>query len=154
MRLAAQLAGCSAACAIAGILSPISGYRIRGYRFDVHSGERSDGPIVAELPTPDNIELDAEGRLWVASPIANALLVVDPESGRWSTAFHPETAEHRVLMAEWQRRGQTGEPRLELLGPAMRSPLPGLVTGLILAPDEETIYLTGLGDRLVELGLR
>jgi sugar lactone lactonase YvrE/ketosteroid isomerase-like protein len=130
------------------------GDRIRGYRFDADSGELSDGRIVAELPTPDNIELDAEGRLWVASPIANALLVVDPDSGRWSTAFYPETAEHRALMVEWQRRAESGEPRLELIGPAMWSPLPGLFTGLILAADGETIYLSGLGDRLVELDRR
>ena len=128
--------------------------RIIGYRIDVESGQLSEGRVVAELPTPDNIELDASGRLWVASPIANALLMVDPESGHWSTAFYPETPEHQAVFAEWQRRTQSGEPRLELIGPAMWSPLPGLLTGLILAPDSDTIYLTGLGDTLVELGRR
>ncbi|MBS3746752.1 MAG: SMP-30/gluconolactonase/LRE family protein [Wenzhouxiangellaceae bacterium] len=125
--------------------------RILGYRFDVDSGALSDGRVVAHLPTPDNIELDAEGRLWVASPIANALLVVDPESGRWSTAFHPPTPENQRLMVEWQRRTESGEPRLELFGPDMWSPLPGLFTGMILTNDGGPIYLTGLGDALVKL---
>ncbi len=125
--------------------------RISGYRLDVESGELSEGRVVAELPTPDNIELDASGRLWVASPIANALLVVDPDSGHWSTAFYPETSEHQALFAEWQRRGQTGESRLELVGPDMWSPLPGLLTGLILTSEGGPIYLTGLGDTLVKL---
>ncbi|MCC5861899.1 MAG: SMP-30/gluconolactonase/LRE family protein [Gammaproteobacteria bacterium] len=125
--------------------------RITGYRLDVASGELTEGRVVAELPTPDNIELDASGRLWVASPIANALLVVDPESGHWSTAFYPETPEHQALFAEWQRRGQTGESRLELIGPDMWSPLPGLLTGLILTTEGGPIYLTGLGDTLVKL---
>jgi sugar lactone lactonase YvrE len=106
--------------------------RIVGYRISVSDGNLSEGRVVAELPTPDNIELDASGRLWVASPIANALLVVDPESGGWSTAFHPQTAEHQRLMVEWQRRTESGESRLALFGRDMWAPLPGLFTGLIL----------------------
>jgi hypothetical protein len=125
--------------------------RIFAYALDVETGALSEGRIVAELPTPDNIELDSSGRLWVAAPIPNALLVVDPDSGHWTTAFHPRTDAHASLMAEWQRRTESGEPRLELFGPDMWSPLPGLITGLILAPDGKTTYLTGLGDRLVKL---
>ena len=125
--------------------------RIVSYRLEVETGSISEGRILAELPTPDNIDLDSAGNLWVASPIANALLVVDPESGEWATAFHPRTAAHDRLMIEWGRRTESGEPRLPLFTPDMWEPLPGLVTGLILAPDGETIYLTGLGDSLVKL---
>jgi hypothetical protein len=125
--------------------------RIVGYQLSIADGSLSEGRVVAELPTPDNIELDASGRLWVASPIANALLVVDPESGAWSTAFHPQTAEHAQLMVEWKRRNESGEPRLELVGPDMWSPLPGLITGLILTTDGGPIYLSGLGNALVKL---
>ena len=128
--------------------------RIVGYKFSVASGSLSEGRVVAEMPTPDNIELDAAGRLWVASPIANALLVVDPDSGSWSTAFHPETAEHKQLMIEWQHRTQSGESRLELFGPDMWSPLPGLFTGLILTSEGGPIYLTGLGNALVRLEMQ
>ncbi|MGM0658812.1 MAG: SMP-30/gluconolactonase/LRE family protein [Pseudomonadota bacterium] len=128
--------------------------RIVGYALDVDTGTLSDGRVVAELPTPDNIELDASGRLWVASPIANALLVVDPDSGSWSTAFHPETDEHKQLMIEWQRRSQSGESRLALFGPDMWAPLPGLFTGLILTHEGGPIYLTGLGDALVKLEMQ
>jgi len=128
--------------------------RILGYKLSVASGSLSEGRVVAEMPTPDNIELDAAGRLWVASPIANALLVVDPDSGSWSTAFHPETAEHKQLMIEWQHRTQSGESRLELFGPDMWSPLPGLFTGLILTSEGGPIYLTGLGNALVRLEMQ
>jgi len=127
------------------------GNRIVGFDLDVDTGELSDRRVIAELPTPDNIELDESGQLWVASPIANALLVVDPDSGEWSTAFHPQTPQHDRLMIEWQRRTESGEPRLELIGPDMWSPLPGLITGLILTTEGGPIYLTGLGDRLVRL---
>lgn len=125
--------------------------RIVGYRLSVADGSLSEGRVVVELPSPDNIELDAAGHLWVASPIANALLVVDPDSGKWSTAFHPQTEEHDRLMVEWRRRTESGESRLELFGPDMWSPLPGLVTGMILTTAGGPIYLTGLGDALVKL---
>jgi len=128
--------------------------RIVGYKLSVADGSLSEGRLVAQVPTPDNIELDAAGRLWVASPIANALLVVDPDSGSWSTAFHPATAEHRALMVEWQRRTESGEPRLELFGPDMWSPLPGLFTGLILTHEGGPIYLSGLGNALVKLEIQ
>ena len=125
--------------------------RIVGYRLSVADGRLSEGRVVAELPTPDNIELDEAGRLWVASPIANALLVVDPESGQWSTAFRPETPENERLVAEWSVRGQSGQSRLALFGPNMWAPLPGLITGLILTHEGGPIYLTGLGNALVKL---
>src|SRR6056297_3551262 len=128
--------------------------RILGYKLSGASGSLSEGRVVAEMTTPDNIELDAAGRLWVASPIANALLVVDPDSGSWSTAFHPETAEHKQLMIEWRHRTQSGESRLELFGPDMWSPLPGLFTGLILTSEGGPIYLTGLGNALVRLEMQ
>jgi streptogramin lyase len=125
--------------------------RILSYQLSEATGELSDRRVIEGVPTPDNIELDAAGRLWVASPINNALIVVDPETGEWSTAFHPPTPEHARLLAEWQRRGDAGEPRLELFGPDMWSPLPGLITGLILTSEGGPIYLTGLGDALVKI---
>ena len=125
--------------------------RIIAFDLDVDTGVLSDRRVIAEVTTPDNIELDAAGRLWVASPIANALLVVDPHSGEWSTAFHPQTPEHDRLMIEWQRRTESGERRLELFGPDMWSPLPGLFTGMILTTEGGPIYLTGLGDSVVKL---
>lgn len=125
--------------------------RILSFQLSEATGELSDRRVIEGVPTPDNIELDAAGRLWVASPIYNALIVVDPETGEWSTAFHPQTPEHDRLLAEWQRRGEAGEPRLGLVGPDMWSPLPGLITGLILTGEGGPIYLTGLGNALVRI---
>ncbi|MFP4335131.1 MAG: nuclear transport factor 2 family protein [Wenzhouxiangella sp.] len=42
-------------------VAEVMGDRIIGYRMDVESGELSEGRVVTELPTPDNIELDAAG---------------------------------------------------------------------------------------------
>lgn len=74
--------------------------RILSYQLSETTGELSDHRVIEGVPTPDSIELDAAGRRWVASPINNALIVVDPETGEWSTALHPPTPEHDRLIAE------------------------------------------------------
>jgi hypothetical protein len=56
------------------------------------------------------------------------------------------------MIAEFRRRGESGAPRLDLITPAVWAPLPGFVTGVILAPgDRGTVYLTGLGGALLRL---
>lgn len=127
------------------------GNRIIRFPFSAATGELGERRILTSLRTPDNIELDGAGRLWVASPVGNALYVVDIQSGEWTTPFHPRTEAYARLMVEWERRTDLDEPRLPLFGPDMWSPMPGLVTGLILSPDGQPAYLTGLGNALVKL---
>lgn len=125
--------------------------RIIAYRLNVATGDLSDRRVVAEVMTPDNIELDAMGRLWVASPIANALVVVNPQSGEVFTAFQESASKSARVTKEWNRRLSSGESLLELMGPDAWSPLPGLITGMILTKEGGPVYLTGLGDKLVRL---
>jgi hypothetical protein len=40
---------------------------------------------------------------------------------------------------------------MELLTPALWTPLPGIVTGVIFGPDESSVYVTGLGNALIRL---
>jgi hypothetical protein len=65
--------------------------------------------------------------------------------------FRLESPENDRIAAEWQRRGTADEPRLELMAPDLWAPLPGLLTGLVLTPDDGPVYLAGLGDALVRL---
>ena len=51
--------------------------------------------------------------------------------------------------AEFTDRGRQSLPRLDLLAPALWEPLPGLVTGMILGPNDEIICITGLGNAVV-----
>jgi hypothetical protein len=48
------------------------------------------------------------------------------------------------------RRLEAGEGLLSLLGPDIWGPMPGLLTGVNLAPDG-TVYVSGLGNALVRL---
>jgi secreted PhoX family phosphatase len=124
---------------------------VLAFELDLETGELTNRRVLAEVTTPDNLELDEDGLLWVAAPVANAVAVVDPETGRTQKVFDPTPEASAALTAEWNRRLAAGESTLDLLGPDMWGPLPGLVTGLILTPDRGPVYVSGLGDALVIL---
>ena len=127
--------------------------RVNAFPLSVADGALGEKRILANVLTPDNVEMDDMGRVWVASPLGNAILRVDPDSGDVRSVFHPQTAESDRIVAEWHRRGESGEPRLDLMGPGMSAPLPGGLTGIILSPGDGPAYASGLGDALVKLDL-
>jgi len=125
--------------------------RVYAFSVDVATGELSDRRVIADIVTPDNLELDDAGRLWVASPPRNEIVVVIPATGQVTSVFRSGGTDNDRAVAEWQRRGAAGEPRLELMTLDLWAPLPGLLTGLILTPGDGPVYLAGLGDALVRL---
>jgi sugar lactone lactonase YvrE len=127
------------------------GGRVLRYRADPAAGTASNRTVFVEGAAADNLELDDEGRLWVALPLTNEVLIVDPATGRQHTAFRSLTEEQQAVVDEFHRRGRAGARRLELFTPAMWAPLPGLVTGVIVGPADHPVYLTGLGPALLKL---
>jgi len=127
--------------------------RDRVYAFHVGAvtGELSDRRVIADVLTPDNVELDESGLVWVVSPGRNEVVVIEQRSETTVSVFRSGTPDNDRLIAEWQRRGAAGEPRLEIMSPEMWEPLPGLLTGVILTPGNGPVYLTGLGDTLIRL---
>jgi sugar lactone lactonase YvrE len=125
--------------------------RVLGFRVDSRTGELSDRRVVATVTAPDNVEMDDSGRLWVASPLANEVLVVEPASGTVRSVFRSRTAASEGAAAEWRRRTAAGEPRLSLLVPELWEPLPGPITGVMLTPGGGPVYLTGLGNAVLRL---
>ncbi len=125
--------------------------RVLAFAVDTQTGTLSSRRTLAEIPTPDNIEVDADGRLWVASPISNSLFVIDSGTGKKTSAFAPTPSKNDALRQEFNRRLANGESTLELIGPPMWGPMPGLLTGVILSPDDGPVYIAGLGAALVKL---
>lgn len=125
--------------------------RILSFSVDPEIGSLRDRHVLATLPTPDNIEFDSQGDLWVVSPFANAVFKVDPDTGDYETAFAPTPDVSAQIVSETYRRIDSGESVLELLTPDMWGPMPGLITGVILSPDNGPVYVSGLGDALVKL---
>jgi sugar lactone lactonase YvrE len=132
-------------------LSETVGGHVLGLEVDVGTGVLGARRVVAVVTSPDNIEQDEDGLLWVASPMSNELLQINPDTGEVRTVFHPASAAGDGLAVEFRRRVAAGEPALELLGPDVWGPLPGLMTGVILSPGSGPIYISGLGDALVKL---
>ncbi len=126
------------------------GGRVWRYDVDLDAGRISSPAVVLEGQGADNLELDEHGRLWVALPLTNELRAIYTATGASYAAFRAVTPEQIALMAEFARRAETGESRLELFGPEAWEPLPGALTGVIL-DDEGPAYLTDLGDALVRL---
>jgi sugar lactone lactonase YvrE len=131
-------------------VSESTGGRVLRYRVDLDAGRLSERTVLVDSIGPDNLELDGAGNLWIAIPFTNELLVVNPATGVRHSAFRSHTPEQAAVIAEFIRRGQTGAARMELFTPAMWSPLPGLLTGVIVGPTGP-VYATGLGNALVKL---
>lgn len=127
------------------------GNRILAMPVNVATGAVGARRVLSEVATPDNLELDDDGRLWVVSPIGNAVLIVDPATGAARPVFAPTPEASAALVAELRRRQAAREPVLPLLGPDAHGPMPGLLTGIILSPGGGPIYVSGLGNALVRL---
>lgn len=132
-------------------LAETIGDRVLAFDLDTETGSLTNRRVLADILTPDNIEIDREGDLWVASPIANAVAVIDPDTGAQFFAFQEPVAGSDARAGEWVRRGDAGEHRLDLMSPDLWGPLPGLVTGVILPEGDGPVYVTSLGDALVRI---
>lgn len=128
-----------------------TGGHVLRYRVELVAGRVSDRSVFVDGVSPDNLELDGEGRLWVALPLINELLIVNTATGVRHTAFRSLTAAQQAVADEFTRRGQAGTARMELFTPAAWAPLPGPITGVILGSRSEPVYLTGLGHALLKL---
>lgn len=125
--------------------------RILSFAVDPATGALSDRKILAQVTTPDNLELAADGMLWAASPFANAVFVINPDTGASRKIFEPAPQASAMMVAELERRQAAGEPLLSLLGPDLWGPMPGLITGVILSHGDGPAYVSGLGNALVKI---
>jgi len=132
-------------------VSETVGARVLRYRVDLDNGRLSERSVYVDSTAADNLELDGEGRLWIASPLTNSILVVHTRTGERRVPFRSLTPEQAEVGAEFLRRGEAGELRMELFTPALWAPLPGPITGVIVGPGQGPVYLTGLGNALVKL---
>jgi sugar lactone lactonase YvrE len=125
--------------------------RVLRFRMDVAAGQVSDQTIALEVDHPDNLELDRHNRLWIASPLRNEIVVFDPTTHAAESVFRISTPESEHLIETIDARIRDGDSWLDLMVPDLWEPGPGLITGMILPLDDGPIYLTGLGNALVQL---
>lgn len=125
--------------------------QITTYTVDLATGTLTQRAVLTSVFSPDNVEQSEDGALWVASPMANQVLEINPDTGESRVAFSAQTDAAAAIVAEFGRRAEAGEPRLELLTPVVWEPMPGLVTGVIHTPGGGPVYVSGLGDALLKI---
>ncbi len=132
------------------IAETVAGH-VLSYTVDLSTGALTDRAVLAAVVSPDNVEPGPDGALWVASPMTNQVLAINPDTGEARVAFSAQTEAGAAVISEYVRRGEAGEPRAELLGPDVWSPMPGLVTGVIHTPGGGPVYVSGLGNALLKI---
>jgi sugar lactone lactonase YvrE len=128
--------------------------RVLSFEVDITSGETTHPGVAATVLTPDNILIDTQGRLIIASPGANQVIAVNFKNHSEHIIFDASTKETQMIANEWFRRSQLGLPRAELLTPKLHSPLPALLTGMFFSQDGRTAYIANLGNDLLKLDFK
>ncbi|MEQ1603920.1 MAG: SMP-30/gluconolactonase/LRE family protein [Pyrinomonadaceae bacterium] len=121
----------------------------RVLRFNMANSTLTERETYQAVITPDNLAFDQDGNLWIASPISNKIFAVDNKCRSLHTVFEASTANNTRIQNEWTVRSRFGKPLLELLGPELSQPLPGVLTGMFWSRDRKTLYITGLGNAIL-----
>ncbi len=132
-------------------LSEMMKNRVLSFDLDILTGSVSNQTTLAVLPTPDNMEINSEGKLWVSSPLSNQIYSVDPENGETYVVFDAQTQIGLEIMEEAIRRMELGEGFAELLTSELTGEMPGLLTGLIIGDESQPFYVANLGTALIKV---
>jgi hypothetical protein len=125
--------------------------RVLAFDLDISTGSLSNQTILAIMPTPDNMELNSEGQLWVASPLSNQIYSIDTENGESHIVFDAQTEIGLENMEEGIRRMEMGGGFAELLTPELTGKMPGLLTGMIIGDESQPFYVANLGSALIKV---
>lgn len=132
-------------------LSEMMNNRVLKFDLDIASGSISNQTTLAKIPTPDNMELNNDGILWVASPLANQIFAIDTNNGEFFVIFDAQTKIGLNNMLEGITRIENGEGFADLLSPELTGEMPGLLTGMILGNDAQPFYVANLGNALIKV---
>jgi len=127
--------------------------RVIRFRVDVEKGTLSKREDYQTVSVPDNLAIDADNNLWIASFTGNRVIVVDHTCHTVRTVFHATSKRHAVFFDEWIKRSHLGQPRGELLIPEVWEPLPNFLTGLFFSPHFDSVYFTGLGNAILKYAM-
>lgn len=81
------------------------------------------------------------------------MVAIDFKNHSQHIIFDGATKDNLKHTNEWNRRSHLGMERLELLSPDLFFPLPGLLTGMFFSNDDQTLYITNLGNDLLKYNL-
>ena len=132
-------------------LSETLSNRVLVFDLDVSLGTLSKREILASIPSPDNMDMNHDGTLWIASPLANQIHRVDFETGEVDIVFDAQTEQGAGFVEEGILRVQSGNGIADLIGPDTTGEMPGLLTGMILGNESDPFYVANLGAALIQV---
>tara|TARA_B100000989_G_scaffold66373_1_gene46154 strand:- start:50 stop:1111 length:1062 start_codon:yes stop_codon:yes gene_type:complete len=132
-------------------LSEMMKNRVLEFDLDLSTGKLSNQTTLASIPTPDNMELNHDGKLWVASPLSNQILAIDLESGDISTVFDAQTEVGRENLQIGLQLMDNEEGFADLLTEELFGEMPGLLTGMIIGDSSQPFYVANLGSALIKV---
>ncbi len=124
--------------------------RVHKLEVDINTGSAKYLGVAANVGTPDNLLIDKEGRLIVASPLYNQVIAINFKNHSQQILFNGSTKDNLKISNEWKKRSHLGLERLEMLSPDLFKPLPGLLTGMFFSNNGQTLYITNLGNDLLK----
>ena len=132
-------------------LSETLANRVLSFDLDVSTGSLVNMTILADIPSPDNMQLNHDGFLWVASPLSNQIFSIDITNGDFFVVFDAQTKDGAAIVAEGISRVSRGDGMADLLGPEAIGEMPGLLTGMIIGNKDQPFYVANLGNALIEV---
>ena len=131
-------------------LSETMSNRVLAFDVDIVNASLSNRTILAQIPTPDNMQLNHDGFLWVASPLSNQILAIDINLGHSSVVFDAQNESGADIAEEGLRRIKAGKGVVDLIPEAIGD-MPGLLTGMIIGNEKQPFFVANLGEALIKV---
>ncbi|MDX1411471.1 MAG: SMP-30/gluconolactonase/LRE family protein, partial [Nitrospirales bacterium] len=101
--------------------------RVLRFHVDGEKGTVSDREVYQTVYGPDNLAMDTDDNLWIASFLGNQVLAVDDTCQSVHKVFRADSKNHTAFLGEWVKRSHLGQHRGELLTPNAYEPLPNFL---------------------------
>ncbi len=125
--------------------------RVLAFDLDISTGSLTNQTTLVTMPTPDNMELNSDGKLWIASPLSNQIYSVDPKNGKSFVVFDAQTQIGLEIMEEGIRLMEMGNGFVQLITSELTGEMPGTLTGLIIGDESQSFYVANLGTALIKV---
>lgn len=124
--------------------------RILRYQVDPSQDTLISKEQYSLILSPDNLERDPQGNIWVASLMQNKVFGIDKDNRSRHEIFSVHSEINEKIRQEWVRKTNLGKSVMDVYHPDMWKPLTGPLTGVFWSYNREKVYFTGLGTKILE----